>query len=590
MLVEKRKERKEGLISAVFLAVLVLYPLRHMFHGVDLMDTGYNYANFTYIENMDSMWYFSTYLANLAGKLLTKLPFGDTYAGLNLYTGLSISVLAAGAFLFCVKRVRMPRWIAFAGTFLAVCLSWCPTALLYNYLTYLLFAAAVYLLYLALERESRYTAGCFILAGICLGLNIFVRFSNLAQAAMILAVWAMACIRRQKWKKTLSQTLLCLGGYLLGVLLGLALVSITDGAGAYVGGILRLLSMPSEASDYTIYSMLYGQIHYYIISLRWLVLLLAAAGAGLLCFRLLPQRMHRVLTVIYVCGMIALFYGFYKAGMYSLDYYNLYSVFQWAALLLLATHLVGVAVIFGRQFTEQEKLLCGMNMLVVLLTPLGSNNHLFSAINNIFLAAPMTLWMLWRFAKWLPEKAGFSMRPIRLMLGAVVCFLGWQSLLCSSHYVFTETTGGGERSAYVEDNRVLRGVKTDPERAGQLTELSQFVEEKGLKGREVLLYGDIPAMSFYLEMPFVLTPWPDLRSYNLTVMKEALQDLEQQISQKDRECPVLLLSRKVRLYETEEEKVLLLQEWIEKYGYQISFENEEFMLLLAADGMEDYYD
>jgi hypothetical protein len=52
--------------------ILLIYPLRHVNWGLDLWDTGYNYANFQYMgtEHMDSMWLFSTYLANVTGNFL----------------------------------------------------------------------------------------------------------------------------------------------------------------------------------------------------------------------------------------------------------------------------------------------------------------------------------------------------------------------------------------------------------------------------------------------------------------------------------------------------------------------------------------
>ena len=45
--------------------------------GLDLADTGYNYANYTYMgtEHMDPMWLFSTWLSNGAGHLLTNSFF-----------------------------------------------------------------------------------------------------------------------------------------------------------------------------------------------------------------------------------------------------------------------------------------------------------------------------------------------------------------------------------------------------------------------------------------------------------------------------------------------------------------------------------
>ena len=61
--------RSKSLINmaeGLFVVILAFYPLRHVTWGLDLWDTGYNYANFTYMgtEHMDPMWLFSTYLSN----------------------------------------------------------------------------------------------------------------------------------------------------------------------------------------------------------------------------------------------------------------------------------------------------------------------------------------------------------------------------------------------------------------------------------------------------------------------------------------------------------------------------------------------
>ena len=181
--------RSGNLLENLFIVILAFYPLRHIGQGIDLWDTGYNYANFQYMgtEHMGSMWMFSTYLANVAGNWLTKLPNADTLRGMNLYTGLFVSVLALAGYFFCTRKLKMPKGIAFVGEMAAISLCWCPTALLYNYLTYVLFLSSFILLYLGLTKEKKgFLAG----AGVLLGANVLVRFSNLPEMGMIVAVWA----------------------------------------------------------------------------------------------------------------------------------------------------------------------------------------------------------------------------------------------------------------------------------------------------------------------------------------------------------------------------------------------------------------
>lgn len=110
--------------------ILVFYPLRHIHWGIDFWDTGYNYANFQYMgfEHMDSMWVFSTYLANVVGNLLSKLPAAGSLVGMNFYTGLFVSGLAVAGFWFCTEKLQIPVWLAFVGEMVAISLCWCPTA------------------------------------------------------------------------------------------------------------------------------------------------------------------------------------------------------------------------------------------------------------------------------------------------------------------------------------------------------------------------------------------------------------------------------------------------------------------------------
>ena len=41
-------------------ALLVLYPLRHIWLGVELTDSAYSAGNYLYLEKMNPMWLFST--------------------------------------------------------------------------------------------------------------------------------------------------------------------------------------------------------------------------------------------------------------------------------------------------------------------------------------------------------------------------------------------------------------------------------------------------------------------------------------------------------------------------------------------------
>lgn len=605
-----KKEKINSLFQILFPLFLFLYPLRHVCFGVGWTDTGYNYGNFAFMEKMDPMWLFSTYLGNVLGNVFTQLPLGHTMLGLNLYTGLFVSVLAVIGYFFFVKEVKLSPILTFIGEFLGINLCWCPTSLLYNYLSFFLLGMGGILLYFALMKRKVSTF-CFILAGVMLGSNVFVRFPNLANMALIVAVWAMGIIRKEKLVSVLKQTGLCVLGYIIGLVGCFGLISIKYGAGNYIQGIQRLLSMPSEAGDYTIVSMVLQQYFNYKQNIIWLMYLLGFMLLGMVVYQIMPKSWKWIKNIGYVGAVLCSFYFLWARNMFNVEYDTVMSIFHWAVILLTATLIAGVVVIFSKSFTEQEKLLSGLNIIIILITPLGSNNHLYLSLNNLFFVAPFTLWLLWRLfisipMVWQVKKWEISSYPLKAMLVCILGMIIFQTTLFANVFVFQESSGTDNSVKYlntkVENNEVLKGMWMQEEKAVVLSEISEYVNEQELIGKEIIVYGEIPAMPYFLEMPFAISSWPDLRSYNYSVLQNDLSKIQEEVSLNIRELPVVLMEKipgtyvkdgrkgleKLEMAEADisvieaDKKLMLLADMLKQYDYKMSFENDKFVLFLAG--------
>lgn len=578
--------------KVLFPVILALYPLLRICYGVEWTDTGYNYANFAYMEQMDPMWKFSTYLANAVGNFFTRLPVGDRMMGLNFYTTLPIVVLALGGYFFFVKKIKMPSVPVFAGEMIAISLCWCPTSLLYNYLTYLLMFVAVVCLYMAMSKEKNIW---FVAAGIALGLNVFVRFSNLAQIAFILGVWVYGIIQKKGLKKIMAWTGWCVLGYLIGFGGFFLVICIRYGAEEYISSIMRLFDMTGEATDYSMFSMVESQIRNYVQNLKWLALMVPFMAIGFLGFGVLPKKLLWLKKVGYVGCMALVFYWLRNQNMYNFDYRTLESTYQWAVCILTFNILIGIYVIFSKKASGEDKLLCGLSILLAVLTPLGSNNHLFASMNNLFFAGPVILWMLWKLLKKIPEKKVCTVKgievhlfgfPLKALVAMIVVMLLGQSLLLGGTYVFREEDGKKNLHTKVENSDILKGMYTGENRAALLDEIFDYARENELKGKEVLLYGNVPALSYYLEMPFALSPWPDLPSYNYNVMCGDMEKIRERIAEGVK-APVLILEAGYgqRFLDgesvTDDRKFALLAQFATEYEYKLKFANDKIMLFEA---------
>lgn len=644
------KNKKAGIGDAkrlwefVFVAVLVLYPLRHITWGLDLWDTGYGYANFEYMgtQHMDPMWLFSTYLTTVIGHILSLLPGAKTLVGMNLYTGLAISLLAVLGYYFCTKVLKIPAVLAFLGEFTAVSFCWCPTGSFYNYVTYVFFLISVLCLYLGLSRGKK---GWLFAAGVALGCNVLARFSNLPEAAMIVGVWAYGIIcwledrkgitqdagaaesveaeekkARKKAagarlrKKLLQDTGMCLAGYLTALLVLFGYIQIRYSMDEYVRGIQRLFSMTEVATDYTAASMIMGMFDWYFQNLYWEIRMCVFLVAGIVAVAVLKligtysakDAVKKVLRILEWAGSAALaavmVFWLYRQGFCSTQYTNYGAVIWPGVTFLTLTLLVTLWRIFTPSAPKEEKLISGLIFLIVLITSLGSNNKLYPSMNNLFLALPYMYWQFYRFCRYAGslqwKKLTISAVPAKCIFGGFFLLFFIQVGLFGRSFVFAEGTGVQDISARVTNNETLKGVWMSKERAGWIQEISEYVNDRGLAGKDVLLYGQIPALSYYLQMPAAFNPWPDLDSYQIGQLELDMQAMQERMDADAAYRPVVLLEKKYAVYleagesalevlqPTEKErgyivdnpKLTLIGKFMEDYGYEKTFENEKFVI------------
>jgi len=598
MIAERQKGKKIAYV--LFLAVLALYPLRHIWLGVEVTDGAYSAGNYRFLGHINPMWLFSTYLANMAGHFLTGLPGGNSLMGLRFYGALLISVTAVALYLFFTKTARMESALVFFGELLAISLCWCPTTILYNYMTYFFFNIAIVVLYLGLVREKRWL---LFSAGILLGMNVLVRFPNLTEASLILCLWYYGALQRKRVKDVVQETGICLLGYLAGAGLILLHVAARYGLSEYAAGIVRLMQMPSEASDYSAVSMVLTVLLDYKFSAKWLIHMAVLAAAGCLvsaaCCFMKNKAASLIGKIVFFCGILALFRWWHRLGVFNIKYYTYESMFQWVAVFLILVIVAGIYVLFSEKFARNEKLLASMALILIMITPLGSNNHLYPNMNNMFLVFPFGLSLFWRFLKNLYKtggaivgrgRAAVSFFPIRAMLAAFLGVMSLQCLLFGAVFTFRDGMSGQKRDTKIEKNAILKGMVTNAPLAEAVEGLTEYIEAEALSDKSVILYGQIPGISYMLDMPpAISTAWPDLASYHYEVMAEDMERLREREAEEGR--PLIILGagmekwiRGEELTEAElayygiNEKWFMIYDYMMEKGYEKTFENGMFVV------------
>ena len=587
--------RQKGMLTWVPMIVLLLYPLRHAAIGVDLMDAGYALGNYRFLDTVNEMWALATYLANITGVLFSKLPFGDCWIGMNVYCGLLIGVVAAGVYYALWQRYGQRRRrvavLLFGAEFTALSLCWAPPVILYHYLGYLYMTAAVIVLYAAIIRNKK---SYFIIAGVILGFCVAVRMPNITYMALILPVWCDCFWSRKRAEvHPVRRTLYCIVGYYIGLAVPLGAICARYGLAAYPQMVTSLFGMTDHATDYKPVSMLAAMFGDYLRYSAWLLLFVMYMVFGLLMFfaakklernHTLSKKIAIVLEIFYSFGFLVVLRFCYGRGMFGVDYTDNFSMYKWVTVFLLIAAGLCVWCLADKKCSREYKLWAVFLLVIIFITPLGSNNGLYPIINNLFLVLPVSMLMTAEAFKRCRRHTAF-----RLVLGMVLAGVMIQSVLYGVNFVFHDA--GAQQAAAQEQIRLElqcssagTGLAATRSKKAALEELDAYLYQSGLHEKQVILYGDIPALSYLFDMkPAISTTWPDLDSYGIKVLEEELARLSNETMPE--EAPVIIYGRAAaeHLMQTatgaKYEKLSRLMAFAQAQGYQQCFDNEEYVIL-----------
>ncbi len=573
---------RDPLERLIFPLLLLLWPMAALRQGVSVMDTTYSLGNYRYLEP-SAMWYFATLFANALGRTFAALPVSQTMIGMTLNCLLVQTVTALAAYFFL--RDKFAGWIVFIGEWIALSLCWCPAAILYNYLTYLLLTLGIILLYRAVCTDKD---GWYIAAGACLGLNVTVRFANLAEAALILALWLWCYLRREMLWGAVRRTLLCMAGYAAGFLAPVMLCSVLYGPTTYFEKIGELFGVTSGVESYTAWGMISSIAMAYWHSMRWFILLIICMNCGFILFKLpVLQNREWIKKVIFLAALAVLVRFYWGRGMFTTNYQDYWSMFEWGMQWILVSILLLVMGTVGKiRFNEELRFLCAALLITIAILPLGSNNYTFPVLNCLFLIMPFTMGILHREltsligsthatgrARWYPTFAAMSM----LVLALIV-----QGSLFHLNFAFRDGVDGTKRTAMITDNRVARGMYTTPDNAREIDGLSVFMERHGIhEGRSAIVFGDAPGLHYLLSMPPALsTTWVDLDSYPTAQFEKELTALSKTMGTDEAMRPVVILHREETAQSASSgDKKDLLDGFIAAHGYETVYDSGEYIVL-----------
>lgn len=577
--------KKNRVIDIILCAMLVLLPFLHVNIGLSVADQGYNLINFESFPDMNQTWMIATLVANLVGKLFTYLPFGHYMLGMNVYCTLLLSITVV--LMYIVLKKDYNRYGVFLGLIIAICLSWAPKVTLYQYLSYYLFSCGAVLLVQGLVKEKRVL---LYLAGILLGVNLFVRFPNILQVALIVVVFVSAVIKRSKIKSLVLNVLICIAGWCTITVPVLLAIEVICGRGTYIGMVRSLFAMTESATSYTPLAMLRSVYAGYLENFKWFIWFVVTALVGAFVYGFLRKKWQKITCyVVLALGVLFILRVYWYWGVMNIKYTTYQSVMVWGTCFLMLSILILLWALCSPKSSLLKRLYAVAGLVIVFITPLGSNNALFSNYNNLYFLAPVVLGSIMDLAlvRNVKEKEGrrkiwrFSVLPIAFVSGLLVLVVLFQTFMFHTFFVFGDVGITGEAKAVVPGNDRLAGIYTTEANAKQIGELTAFFDEFDLKDKACIVWSHSPILYYALELDCAIGhTWPMLDSYAYAEFVGDLADNE--------EYPIVIYEAQYYpdlLSDAEEldDKTYWISELLDEGEYQEVFRNQYYVVCVPEN-------
>ncbi|WP_027203306.1 hypothetical protein [Butyrivibrio fibrisolvens] len=580
------KLKKFQPISEQFLfpILLLIFPFVSIDQGLDISDTLYSLGNYEFYELMDTNWKLSIIIPSAFGHLLTFLPGAGTVLGMKIYTTLVISAMALLVY-YGLKTV-IPGWMLFTGEWIAESVCWCPSAILYNYMTYFFMTFGIlFLLSAIMTAEGAKQKRRLFLAGVLLGINVAVRLPNVLEAGFILVLWFADFLEKKKLRDSVRSTIVCIGGYVTGAGVCICGTVLAYGLASY-GAMINWLfgiandSQSTHGTSYTLRTTIEAYGHTFNV----MIIMIPCIVAGVILFKLGFKKvwMLRLVKILYIIGIFVLVRYYFAEGVFTTNYYYYDSMFQAAMMFIILSGVMDVLDIISGIMdrlgyvsfmpgTNGERIFAMVSILIILITPLGSDNYTFPLVNNLILVAPITLTQLRRVIR--RSRGGAVHFPWHAMALMVVVVLLIQGTLFKYGFSFIDGMDGTRRDIRMSSEiPKAAGLETTTDNAVELIKLYNVLKDNGLLEYKLLQFGNAPGMSYLFDMePAIYTTWPMLASNRIEDFDHALMNMT--------DYPVIVTDADIDgVGYGVSDKLDILMDYIASNDYNIIFEDEKYVV------------
>jgi hypothetical protein len=524
---KKRMNETNSIKTKCIISMIMIYPILLIFQGMDITDTGFYLTSyqqiFTAPKNL--RYEFLYWLSDVIGGIWLKL-FGDLgYIGIRLAWVLIIWII-----LFCYYKVLykyISKEILLTGFFVMLIFTSNNLHTLdYNILTTLFYALGSISLFYGIIKDKKFL---IFLGGFVLGASLFLRLPNILGLTLMIAILYYGFLKKTAFRSQVRQCLYFVIGYLMSIALILVLMKLIGHLNYYLDS-LKFITQIGESSKSThgIGNLILLLLNNYFSVAKYTILYGSIIiGASLLIIPFLNKCKFSRYAYIFVFLLSLILWS----RWYSFDSYRdcIYAMNGFMDIVL-------VFYIFNIfKMGNEFRLIALFGLLILTLTPLGSDNGIYNSIFGMWISGVILIWTIFRLDTLINIK-NTSLKNNLNNLSRLVCIVFVAFCLIQGYRYTYRDSVNRLSMKYTINNKYLKCTVTTKDRAKVMNELLNQTKKYVKKNENLLAYSDIQLIYYLTETkPYLYTSF--VRAYNDDKFVTTLQEAENE----NRELPTIII-------------------------------------------------
>ncbi len=571
-------------LNLVLISAIIVFPwIFLVFQGLDILELGYwmvSYENFFKNPEIMPDILFGSWLTAYAGALV-NLCFGD----LGIIAFRIVFVLTLYLLLYVVYLLLSPfttkklllYFLLLSEIFVNI-----STYRVMNYyiFTTLLFLFSLLFLYRGLTTNKLFM---FFIAGVAVGLNIFIRLPNLLGIFLFLViVYYELATGRFQYRQTLKKIAIFVSGCLFAVVSTLLFMKMIGHYDLYVDTIAFIFGLTGEGSSghgSVKLLRLFMQGHYkaikhggFLFIILSLILLSGKYWAD--------KKLNKL--VILVLSVLLAFLIIQYSHINILNYYCVYS----GIIGLLYGSLLWIAY---KKFKESPEFgaIAFASFLIMEMIPLGSQAYKYQIIYGMYLAIPVVLIYLYSLEKIRFGHFNISEKSIRALRSTITVSIMAFAMIVMNYYRAPNGETKRWTMFYGVDHPHLRGVIMTKERAETLNELIVALNKYQKEFSYILTYEQISTVAYLSDLqPYINSTYPLFWTDDKVEKELKLASLKKTLPMVVRAKSDTTVKGWPKNYQpidktnkTESKVRAVLKDFLKRNGYKIVWKNKNFEIL-----------